>query len=136
MKDLKFKHLFYVLSLLALIFVYSCNKKNEAGGASMLYGENSKRWKTDKEKDAANDKVKQSKVDESTVLQFYANGNFSMNSSTQTMSGTYVYDQASRSITLTPSNSPTAFSFEVTKLDDDELDLKAPDGSVMQLESE
>ena len=59
-----------------------------------------------------------------------------MNSNLQTMSGTYRYDQAGRTLMLTPNGSQTSMSFEVTKLDDDELDLKAPDGSTMELETE
>lgn len=136
MEKLKFKHLYFAIAVLALVFVFACNKKPEAGSTSMLYGENSKRWHTDKERDASGDKVKQSKEDESTVLQFFANGNFSMNSNTQTMSGTYTYDQATRNITLTPANNPNSFTFEVTKLDENELDLKAPDGSTMELEAD
>jgi hypothetical protein len=136
MKNLKVKHLFYVCSMLALMFVFGCSKKKEAGGASLLYGENSKRWHADKEKDATGDKVKQTDEDESAVMQFFANGNYSMTSNTQNSAGTYTYDQAGRSIILTPSGSPTSMSFEVTKLDENELDLKAPDGSIMELEAD
>lgn len=136
MKNLKVKHLFFVCSMLALMFVFACSKKKEAGGASLLYGENSKRWHAEKEKDAGGDKVKQTDEDKSAVMQFFANGNYSMTSNTQNSAGTYTYDQAGRSITLTPTGSETSMAFEVTKLDDDELDLKAPDGSTMQLEAD
>ncbi len=130
------KNLFLAFSLLALIFTLGCNKKNEAGSTSNLYGSDSKRWTTDKERNAGGDKVTQTAEDKNTVLQFFSNGNFSMNSNLQTMSGTYRYDQSGKSLMLTPNGSQTSMSFEVTKLDDDELDLKAPDGSTMELEAE
>ncbi|KAA9346057.1 hypothetical protein [Adhaeribacter soli] len=109
-------------------------KKNEAGSTSNLYGTGSRKWVTHKEKNASGGKVSQTEEDKSTVLQFFSNGNFSMNSNLQTMSGTYRYDQNAKSLMLTPNGSTTSMSFEVTKLDDDELDLKAPDGSTMELE--
>ena len=136
MKDLKVKNFFLAFYLFALVFAVGCNKKNEAGGTANLYGTDSKRWTTDKERDATGDKVKQTKEDENTVLQFFSNGNFSMNSNLQTMSGTYRYDQAAKSLMLTPNGSQTSMSFEVTRLNDDNLDLKAPDGSTMELEAE
>jgi len=136
MKDLKVKNAFLAFYLFALIFAVGCNKKNEAGGTANLYGKDSKRWTTDKEKNAGGDKVKQTEEDKNTVLQFFSNGNFSMNSNLQTMSGTYRYDQAARSLMLTPNGSQTSMSFEVTKLDENDLNLKAPDGSIMELEAE
>ena len=136
MKDLKVKNLFLAFYLFALIFAVGCNKKNEAGGTANLYGSDSKRWTTDKERGASGDKVKQTEEDKNTVLQFFSNGNFSMNSNLQTMSGTYRYDQAGKSLMLTPNGSQTSMSFEVTKLDENDLHLKAPDGSTMELEAE
>ena len=136
MKDLKVKHAFLAFYLFALLFAVGCGNKNEAGGTANLYGSDSKRWTTNKERDASGDKVTQTEEDKNTVLQFFSNGNFSMNSNLQTMSGTYRYDQAGRTLMLTPNGSQTSMSFEVTKLDDNELDLKAPDGSTMELEAE
>ena len=135
MKNLKLKNAIPALCLFMLLFAFGCGNKNKAGGTANLYGADSKSWTTDKERDASGDKVKQTKEDENTELTFYANGNFSMNSNLQTMNGTYRYDQAGKTLMLTPNGSPTSMSFEVTKLDDDELDLKAPDGSKMELES-
>ncbi|MFC5270308.1 hypothetical protein [Adhaeribacter terreus] len=136
MKNLKLKHSFLALYLFALIFAYGCGNKNKAGATANLYGADSKSWTTDKERDATGDKVKQTAEDEKTVLTFFANGNFSMNSNLQTMNGTYRYDQSGKTLMLTPNGSNTSMSFEVTKLDDDELDLKAPDGSKMELDAE
>jgi len=136
MKDLKVKNAFLAFYLFALIFAVGCNKKNEAGVTDNLYVKDSKRWTTEKEKNAGGDKVKQTEEDKNTVLQFFSNGNFSMNSNLQTMSGTYRYDQAARSLMLTPNGSQTSMSFEVTKLDENDLNLKAPDGSIMELEAE
>jgi hypothetical protein len=136
MKEMKVKHLFLAFYLLAFVFAVGCNKKNEAGSTSNLYGSDSKRWTTDKERNSGGDKVKQTGEDKNTVLQFFSNGNFSMNSNLQTMSGTYRYDQAAKSLMLTPNGSQTSMSFEVTRLDDKNLDLKAPDGSAMELEAE
>ena len=136
MKNLQLKHFFPALLLFVMIFAFGCGNKNKAGATANLYGADSKSWTTDKERDAGGDKVNQTTEDEKTLLTFYANGNFTMNSNLQTMSGTYRYDQAGKNLMLTPNGSNTSMSFEVTKLDDDELDLKAPDGSKMELEAQ
>lgn len=136
MKDLKVKHAFYAFVLFVLSLNLACGNKDKAGSTSMLYGESSKKWTTDKEKNAAGDKVDQSADDKSTSLTFFANGNYSMTSNSQTMSGKYTYDQAGKSITMTPEGAPTSMTFQVTNLDDDDMTLQAPDGSTMALEAD
>lgn len=128
----------YLASLLVLValFVTSCNQENKVGETNMLYGTDSKVWKTDKETTATGDKVDQTSADKKTELRFFANGNFNMTSPSQTMQGTYTFDQTAKKITLTPTGSSNTLSFDVVNLTKDEITLRAPDGSQMMLEAD
>ena len=128
----------YLASLLMLValFTVGCNQKNEVGDTSMLYGTDSKTWTTDKETNAAGEKVSQTDTDKKTELKFYANGSFNMASPQQSMQGKYTFDQTANKITLTPTGSPNSMAFDVVNLTKDKITLKAPDGSQMMLEAE
>jgi len=128
----------YLASLLVLVslFTFSCKQENKVGETNLLYGTESKVWKTDKETSATGDKVAQTSADKKTELRFYANGNFNMTSPAQSMQGKYTFDQAAKKITLTPEGAPNSMSFDVMNLTKDEITLKAPDGSQMMLEAD
>ncbi|OUJ70163.1 hypothetical protein [Hymenobacter crusticola] len=128
----------YLASLLVLVslFTFSCKQENKVGETNLLYGTESKVWKTDKETSATGDKVAQTSADKKTELRFYANGNFNMTSPAQSMQGKYTFDQAGKKITLTPEGAPNSLSFDVVNLTKDEITLKAPDGSQMMLEAD
>ncbi|MBC6990966.1 DUF4923 family protein [Hymenobacter sp. BT491] len=130
-----FRYLASLLVLVALLTA-SCSQENKVGETNLLYGTDSKVWKTDKETSATGDKVAQTSADKKTELRFYANGNFNMSSPTQTMQGTYTFDQAAKKITLTPAGGPNSMSFDVVNLTKNEITLKAPDGSQMMLEAD
>jgi len=133
-----FSPLRYLASLLVLVslFTFSCKQENKVGETNMLYGTESKVWKTDKETNATGDKVDQTSADKKTELRFYANGNFNMTSPAQSMQGKYTFDQGAKKITLTPDGAPNSLSFDVVNLTKDEITLKAPDGSQMMLEAD
>ncbi|GAA3923737.1 hypothetical protein [Hymenobacter algoricola] len=130
--------LHYLASLLLLValFVSSCSQPDKVGETNMLYGTESKVWKTDKETTATGDKVAQTDADEDTELRFFANGTFNMTSSAQTMQGKYVFDQPGKKITLTPDGGTTSMAFDVTNLTEKKITLKGADGSSMMLEAE
>ncbi|TGE13090.1 hypothetical protein [Hymenobacter elongatus] len=132
---LSFHYLASLLMLVAL-FTFGCNKENKVGETNMLYGTDSKVWKTDKETTAGGDKVAQTDADKDTELRFYANGNFNMSSPAQTMQGKYTFDQPGKKITLTPDGGTTSMAFDIVNLTDDKITLKGADGSEMMLESE
>ena len=124
------------LFLLVSLFTFACSQKDKVGETNMLYGTESKVWKTDKETTATGDKVAQTDADEDTELRFYANGNFNMTSPQQSMQGKYTFDQPGKKVTLTPDGGTTSMSFDVVNLTDDKITLRGVNGEEMKLESE
>ncbi|OGX85977.1 hypothetical protein [Hymenobacter glacialis] len=129
----------YVASLLLLLtlFATACGSdKGKVEGVNMLYGTDSKVWKTAKETDATGDKVKQSDAQENEELRIFANGTYNMTGANGAVSGKYTFDQAGKSITMTPDGSATSNTFAVETLTDDKLTLKSADGAALMLEAE
>ncbi|UYZ62770.1 lipocalin family protein [Hymenobacter weizhouensis] len=129
----------YLASLLVLLslFAASCSsKEGKVEGVNMLYGKDSKTWKTDKELDATGDKVKQTDSEEDERVTFFANGQYNMSSNAGAVSGKYTFDQAGKKITMTPNGATNANVFDVVTLTDDKLTLKGTDGSELRLETE
>jgi hypothetical protein len=112
-----------LLSAVALLFVVaSCGSdKGKVEGVNMLYGTSSKVWVTDKQTDAAGDKVKQDDAAKDQEISFASNGSYS-----GTQSGKYVFDQAAKTITMTPEGSTTSNTFNIETLTDDKLTLVSP----------
>lgn len=126
-----------VLLLLLSVFAVACGgKEGTVESVNMLYGTDSKVWKTAKEKSATGEKVEQTDAQEDQRLQIFANGQYTMTAPTQTVSGKYSFDQAAKTITMTPDGSATANTFTVVTLTDDKLTLKAPTGATLMLEKE
>ncbi|GAB3830864.1 lipocalin family protein [Hymenobacter jeollabukensis] len=131
--------LHYLASLLLLLslFTYACgSKEGKVEGANMLYGTDSKVWKTHKEEDASGDKVKQTAEQKQEEIRFFANGQYVMSSPTESINGKYTFDQAGKKITMTPDNGNMANTFDVATLTDDRLTLRSPQGAELQLEAE
>ena len=129
----------YFASLLVLVslFAASCsNDKGKVEGVNMLYGTDSKVWKTAKQTDATGDKVKQTDAQEGEQLRIFANGTYNMTGATGAVNGKYTFDQAGKSLTMTPDGATTSNTFAVETLTDDKLTLKAADGSALMLEKE
>ena len=59
-----------------------------------------------------------------------------MTGATGAVNGKYTFDQAGKSITMTPDGGTTSNTFAVETLTDDKLTLKAADGSALMLEKE
>ncbi|GAB3740107.1 hypothetical protein GCM10027594_20170 [Hymenobacter agri] len=129
----------YFASLLVLVslFAASCsNDKGKVEGVNMLYGTDSKVWKTAKETDTAGDKVKQTDAQKQQELHVFANGNYTMtDGAAGAISGKYTFDQAAKTITFSPEGKP-ASTFAVETLTDDKLTLKSADGASLMLEKE
>jgi len=119
-----------LLSVAVLFFlVAACgNDKGKVESVSMLYGTSSKVWVTDKETNAAGDKVKQTAATEDMEMSFASNGTYA-----GSQSGKYVFDQAAKTITLTPDGGTTSSTFQVETLTDSKLTLVGQSGAKMQL---
>lgn len=130
----------YVASLLLLLslFVTACggNDKGKVEGVNMLYGTDSKVWKTAKETNAGGEKVEQTDAQEQQELRIFANGTYNMTGGSGAVSGKYTFDQAGKTITMTPDGGTTSNTFAVETLTDDKLTLKSPAGASLMLEAE
>ena len=119
-----------LLSVVALLIaVSSCGSdKGKVEGVNMLYGSSSKVWVTDKQTDAAGDKVKQDDAAKEQEISFASNGTYS-----GTQSGKYVFDQTAKTITMAPEGSPTSSTFNIETLTDDKLTLVNPNSPETKL---
>ena len=93
-------------------------------------------WKTHKETDTAGDKVKQTDAQKQEELRIFANGTYNMTGTGGAVSGKYTFDQAGKTITLTPDAGTTSNTFAVETLTDDKLTLKSADGAALMLEAQ
>ncbi|KUG08244.1 hypothetical protein ASU33_08655 [Solirubrum puertoriconensis] len=119
------------------LVMYACgSKEGKVEGQNMLYGTESKIWKTRREEDATGDKVKQTAEQKQEEIRFFANGQYVMTSPTQSINGKYTFDQANKKITMTPDNGNMSNTFDVATLTDDRLTLRSTDGAELQLEAE
>jgi len=128
----------YLASLLMLVslFVASCSQPDKVGDTNLLYGKESKVWKTDKETTATGDKVAQTSADKDTELRFFANGTYNMTAPNQTVQGKYQFDQAGKKLNLTPDGSTLTMAFDITNLTEKKMTIKGQDGSAMMLEAD
>lgn len=135
MKLLTLKNYLAHVTLLIMLVVASCQDKNKTPTASMISGDTSKTWKATRETNAAGEKDKITGEEKNEVIQFFANGSFSMRSSAQNTSGKWTYDPMARSLVLQFVGSEMTENFQVVSLTDDEMKLQSPSGS-MNLEAE
>jgi hypothetical protein len=121
-----------LLSVVALLFIVSScgSDKGKVEGVNMLYGTSSKVWVTDKQTDATGDKVKQDDAAQDQEISFASNGTFS-----GTQSGKYVFDQAAKTITMTPDGSATSSTFNIETLTEDKLTLVGTSGAKLMLKA-
>jgi hypothetical protein len=121
-----------LLSVVALLFIVSScgSDKGKVEGVNMLYGSSSKAWVTDKQTDATGDKVKQDDAAQDQEISFASNGSYS-----GSQSGKYVFDQAAKTITMTPDGSTTSNTFNIETLTDDKLTLVGTSGAKLMLKS-
>lgn len=135
MKIVNLRNYLAYLTLLLLLVVTSCQDKNKTLTASMISGDTSKTWKATRETNAAGDKDKITGEEKNEVIQFYANGSFSMRSSSQNASGKWTFDPMAKSLVLQFVGSELTENFQVVSLNEDEMKLQSPSGT-MNLEAE
>jgi hypothetical protein len=120
---------------IAVLLTYGCNKKDDNPNAKIA-GTTNKTWHPVKETNAEGDKEKLTDQEEKESWVFYNNGTMSMNLATQAMKGSWSYEAAGKSLTITPDDGSGSKQFTVEDLTDDKMKLKAADGSEMKLEAE
>ena len=136
MKLLNLKNYLAYLTLFLMLVVTSCQDKNKAPTASMISGDTSKTWKATKETTATGDKDKITGEEKTQQIQFFANGSFSMRSTTENASGKWTFDPMARNLMLQFVGSDMTENFQVLSMSNDEMKLQASDGSQMILETD
>lgn len=120
-----------LLCAFVLLFTASCgNDKGKVEEVNKLYGTSSKAWVTDKQTDATGDKVKQTDAEQNMEISFASNGTYS-----GTQSGKYVFDQAAKTIMMTPDGSSTSNTFNIETLTDNKLTLVGASGAKLMLKT-
>src|SRR5690606_36970476 len=127
------KQIQHVLAALLLVVLVSCSGKEEVGSTSLITGASSKTWKIEKAVDATGDKEKLTDHEENEALQFFADCRFSTTGGAALQTGTWTFDQAAKTLSLQFEGATTQEVFNVVKLTEDEMRLKAADGSEMVL---
>ncbi|QKG58508.1 lipocalin family protein [Hymenobacter sp. BRD128] len=126
-----------LLSALAVLFVVSScggGDKGKVEDAATLYGSGSKTWVTDKQTDASGSKMKLDDAAKEAEFTFTAT-NFTASEGGQSQTGTYTFDQAAKTLTLTPQGGSTANTFKVEKLTSDKLSLSGTSGAMYVLKA-
>jgi len=131
-----FKNYVTYLSVVLLLLTASCKSKNEVATAATFSGNESKTWKAIKETTSTGDKDKITGAEKNQEIQFFANGSFSMRSSTENVSGKWTYDAMAKNLSLQFVGSTMTENFQVLNISDDKMKLQAGDGSQMNLEAQ
>ena len=117
------------LYILLFIFVLSgCNSGSDSmTNEEKIAGKDEKTWKAQKETDASGDKDKLTRDEKRQTITFWRNGNVKMGDGDQMMSGQWTLQGDNLALVFAGSN--TSENFTVVELEDDEIKLRAGDGS-------
>jgi hypothetical protein len=117
------------LYVLLFIFVLSgCNSGSDSmTNEEKIAGKDEKTWKAKKETDASGDKDKLTRDEKRQTITFWRNGNVKMGDGDQMMSGQWTLQGDNLALVFAGSN--TSENFTVVELEDDEIKLRAGDGS-------
>ncbi|WP_460925740.1 lipocalin family protein [Pontibacter brevis] len=124
-----------LLAMLFAVVLVSCGGNNEVGSENMISGTNNKTWVADEEMNSSGQEVEPVDKDQQGGMQFYADGRFALGESGVLRTGTWSFDQSAKRLTLQFEDQNVTQNFEVTKLTEDEMNLKVPDGSEMKLKA-
>jgi hypothetical protein len=100
----------------------------------LIAGDSEKTWKAKRERNSEGDKDKLTKAEKEQRITFWRNGNVKMADDAQTMTGQWSYSGSTLSLQFTGEN--ITENFTVIELDDDEMKLRAADGSEMLMKPE
>lgn len=120
----------YVL-LFALVFS-GCNKTSGSmTNEEKIAGKEEKTWKAQKETDASGDKDKLTRDEKRQTITFWRNGNVKMGDGAQMLSGQWKLEGDNLALVFTGSD--VSENFTVLELDDNEMKLRADDGSQLTM---
>ena len=121
------------LYVLLFIFVLSgCNSGSDSmTNEEKIAGKEEKTWKAQKETDASGDKDKLTRDEKRQTITFWRNGNVKMGDGDQMMPGQWTLQGDNLALVFAGSN--TSENFTVVELDEDEIKLRAGDGSELTM---
>lgn len=115
-------------------FFLACEGEKKTNPHELIAGETSKTWVASKEINVDGDEDKLSQTDQKQELQFFNNGTFQMKNEEQFHTGKWTYEDGNRELQLVFNDKPgVAEVFYVTRLEKDQLDVRAPDGGTMKM---
>lgn len=122
-------------SLYALLFIFvsaACgNSSDSMTNEEKIAGKEEKTWKAQKETDASGDKDKLTRDEKRQTITFWRNGNVKMGDGNQMMSGKWTLQ--GDNLALVFAGSTVSENFTIVELEDDEIKLRAGDGSEMTM---
>lgn len=118
-----------------LLFFAGCEGEKKDNPQEIIAGEDSKTWISSKEVNPGEEeKIK--RTEEPQEFRFSADGTFQLRSGEVVHTGTWTYERGNRELQLIFDRKPGLIEiFYVTRLEEDQLDLRAPDGGTMQLQA-
>lgn len=121
--------------LIFLFFLAACEGEKKDNPQEIIAGENSKSWISSKEINPGEEE-KISRTAEAQEFRFSADGTFQMKSDQEFYTGTWTYERGNRELQLIFDSEPGLIEvFYVTRLAEDQLDLRAPDAGTLQLQA-
>lgn len=130
---MKIKKTVLLWMLCLSVMVFGC--QNKADDKEAFYGKGSKTWRLTKETNSEGKKEKLSDAEKQDVLRFNSDGSFSANTAEGNAEGSWQYDPSAKLLTLQFAGASVTESHSVVNLSDDQIKLKAGDGSEMTLEA-
>lgn len=126
----------YIL-LTALCLLLACTNGQKENPERLLAGENSKTWSTDQKHTASGDERSLTQADGDQQIQFNRDGTFQISDGRETQRGSWTYRPTERMLELSFDEQPGIIeSYYVTRLEENSLDVRAPDGATMQFTAE
>lgn len=121
--------------LMFLLFFTACEGEKKRSPLEIIAGEDSKTWIGSKKINPGEaEKIK--RAEEPQEFRFSADGTFQLKSGEGLQTGTWTYERGARELQLIFDSKPGLIEvLYVTRLEEDQLDLRAPDGGTLQLQA-
>jgi hypothetical protein len=121
----------FLYFILLLVTAVACGKKEEMTNEEKLAGKDQKTWEATRETDASGDKDKLTRDEKKESITFSRSGDVKMGNGNEMMSGKWSLEGNNLSLQFTGSN--VSENFTVLALEDDEIKLRAGDGSQLTM---
>lgn len=125
----------FLILFMALVQL-GCNRQSKKSGEEMIAGETSKTWRAVRETDAAGNNERTSREERKDVMQFYQNKTFTINTANEAGNGTWTYNENNQTLSLQFADENVTENFQVLKLEENEMRLRAGNNREMTLRAD